>query len=614
MSPRFSKRGRAGLGGLVALAGVIACALAFQAGGAKAAGGTTGPLKLIGSINLSALPDTTGSAAYAGSLTAETVADDEMDDDSFKAGFNPPGSPTAPASVPTPAATPIASAGPELTSSFQGLDHFDTRTRDGGNAFSLEPPDQGLCIGNGQVVESVNDVMTIFDTSGNKLTAPVSMNTFFGLPFAINRTTGVRGPFLSDPKCYYDVATKRFFLTMLEEDPAPSVRAHTLIAVSQTSDARGAWTLYSLDATDDGLNGTPSHPDCPCFGDQPLIGADQNGFYISTNEFPSFVGGFNGAQIYAMSKTALEQGSVPPVVHLQGGALAEGTSYSVQPATSPNGAQSPGTEYFLSALQFGPAPTDNRIAAWAMTNTKSLNNATPNVNLQHVVISSESYAQPIPATQKAGPTPLADLLASLTGQPQPENTLNSNDDRMNQVVYVNGSLWSGVNTEYTDTNGDSESGIAWFKVAPNLNGTQLSAQVVNQGYVAPTGANVLFPSIGVSPAGRAVMAMTLSGSDYYPSAAYSVFNGSGFNSIKIAGAGVGPADGFTGYPAEGGDGVERWGDYSAAVSTPGGTVWIAAEYIAQSCTDAQYNADSTCGGTRTSLANWSTRISAVTTP
>jgi hypothetical protein len=142
-------------------------------------------------------------------------------------------------------------------------------------------------------------------------------------------------------------------------------------------------------------------------------------------------------------------------------------------------------------------------------------------------------------------------------------------------------------------------------------GPHFSANVVNQGYVAPTGENVLFPSIGVTPSGKAVMSMTLSGPDYYPSGAYSVFDGSGFNSIKISGAGVGPADGFTGYPDEGGNGVERWGDYSAAVSTPGGTVWLATEYIAQTCTDAQFAADFTCGGTRTQLANWSTRISAV---
>ena len=37
-------------------------------------------------------------------------------------------------------------------------------------------------------------------------------------------------------------------------------------------------------------------------GDQPLIGADRNGFFITTNEFSIEGPEFNGAQIYAFDK------------------------------------------------------------------------------------------------------------------------------------------------------------------------------------------------------------------------------------------------------------------------------------------------------------------------
>ena len=42
-------------------------------------------------------------------------------------------------------------------------------------------------------------------------------------------------------------------------------------------------------------------------------------------------------------------------------------------------------------------------------------------------------------------------------------------------------------------------------------------------------------------------------------------------------------------------------------------IWIASEYIGQTCTLAQYEAApfGSCGGTRTALANWYTRISQV---
>ncbi len=521
----------------------------------------------------------------------------------------------APTTAPDPTSNnPVTSSNPGA-SGFQGLNHVDTRSQDGGNAFSLEPPDQGLCVGNGFVVEAVNDVMVVFNQSGARVTPTSSMNSFFGLPVAINRTTGERGPFLSDPKCLYDAGTNRFFLTVLEEDPAPSVRAHTLIAVSQTSSPTGSWFLYSIDATDDGLNGTPSNPDCPCFGDQPLIGANADGFFISTNEFPSFVGGFNGAQVYAMSKSGLVSGVAEKVVHINAGTIATpdagGIWYSIQPSTTPPGSptgkgQDKNTEYFLSALQFGPAPLDNRIAVWSLGNTSALVSGNPSaIKLDHTVIASETYGQPPDARQKAGPYPLGQFFG------EGENRLAGNDDRMNQVVYANGNLWSGVNT-VIGSGSSATVGIAYFIVSPHLTGHNLTATMTNQGYVTVAGNSTLYPSIGVNPAGQGVMTFTVSGPDYFPSAAYaSVSATTGAGAVHISGAGVGPADGFTGYAAEGGNGTERWGDYSAAVAGQDGSIWMAAEYISQSCTLAQWTADPTCGGTRTQLANWSTFITHV---
>ena len=53
-------------------------------------------------------------------------------------------------------------------------------------------------------------------------------------------------------------------------------------------------------------------------------------------------------------------------------------------------------------------------------------------------------------------------------------------------------------------------------------------------------------------------------------------------------AGLGPDDGFTSYKAFVGDPPRtRWGDYGAAV-TDGSSIWIASEYIAQTCTLTQY--------------------------
>ena len=47
----------------------------------------------------------------------------------------------------------------------------------------------------------------------------------------------------------------------------------------------------------------------PYLGDYPHIGADANGFYVTTNAYPWCCNGFDGAQIYALSKAQLAAGA-----------------------------------------------------------------------------------------------------------------------------------------------------------------------------------------------------------------------------------------------------------------------------------------------------------------
>lgn len=508
--------------------------------------------------------------------------------------------------VPQPASNALATSNSGF-SGFNGLSHRDQRLAGTGSylntQFSLVPPDQALCVGSGFVVESINTALRVFNTSGAPQTSAIALNQFFGFIPEINRTNGVRGDFTSDPKCYYDSANGgHFFLTILREDTVG--RTHLDFAVTATNDPTGSWNLFDIDSTDDGHNGTPSNPNCPCLGDQPLIGADANGFYITTNEFP-FSGGFNGAQVYAMDKNALEGGSLPAVVHINAGARptpdAGGIWYSIQPATVPEGGSyATDTEYFLSALQFGPAPLDNRIAVWALTGTNTLSSATPAVTLSDAVIASEVYGQPPASDQKSGTLILPGLEAALGVAPVNEKLefLASNDDRMNQVVYAGGYLWSGVNTVIA-SNGSTRVGIAYFIVSPAVSGGQVAGAMANQGYVSLQHDDVLFPSIGVNTAGRGVMTFSIAGPDFFPSSGYAAIDAPhGAGAVHVAGAGANSDDSFGGYVAFGGtDRVDRWGDYSAAVAAADGSIWLASEYIPNA--------------PRTVLANWGTFISNV---
>ena len=95
--------------------------------------------------------------------------------------------------------------------------------------------------------------------------------------------------------------------------------------------------------------------------------------------------------------------------------------------------------------------------------------------------------------------------------------------------------------------------------------------------------------------GRGAIAATLVGPDYFPSAAFLPIDTlTTASAIQIAGAGTAPEDGFTGYRSAPFPGIARWGDYSAAVVSTDGSIWMTAQYIPNL--------------PRTPLANWGTFV------
>ena len=442
--------------------------------------------------------------------------------------------------VPRPVANGLASSNSDLALSLAGLNFEEQRTADGGNQFSLEPPDQALCVGNGFALESVNVVFRIRSSvTGASTSGVAALNPFFTDDHAFVRPAGPFGEDIGDPKCYYDPALNRFFFTVLHLGTDSTTGAldgtgFVNIAVSKSgvpSTDRTQWWHYQLDVTNDGTDGTPSHPACPCFGDQPLIGADQYGFYVTTNEFDlePFGGTFNGAQIYAFDKAALAAGTMK-VQRIEAAPLASSYTtatdipYSLQPASSPSSADwatgSNGTAYLLGALEFskGNVTLDNRIAVWALTNTQSLTTSTPSVQVDDVVVTTQPYGFPPDAVQKDGPTPLADNALAAAGTPKPgngprehENLIAGNDDRMGDAVWANGKLWGALNTIVKTQSGSSQVGAAYFAFTPSVSGGQVSATVAKQGYVTVNKASVLYPAIAMNNAGKGAIVFTVVG-------------------------------------------------------------------------------------------------------
>ncbi|GHF51840.1 hypothetical protein HNQ07_003078 [Deinococcus metalli] len=533
-------------------------------------------------------------------------------------------------------------AAPTLLRSFNGLNHRDTRLANGGNQFSNEPPDQGLCVGNGSVLETVNSVLRVYSTGGTPRTSPVDLNTFNGYPAAINRTTGVYGPSLFDPSCHYDNASGRWFHLTDTLGVAPNgnlTGKNTLdLAVSRTSDPAGEWTVYRLPVHNDGTDGTPNHGNCPCLGDYPHLGVDANGVYITTNEFPLLVDGYNGVNIYALPKAALVAGA--GTLNVVSFYLKDGVSpqpaFTLMPSISPGGdfdKGTRGTEYFVSSLAvFEDSGVSDRLAVWGLTNTASLDSAQPDLTLNVGSVPVMSYAVPPAATQKSGNFPLGQCINDTTlvtslgrgcwrylfnaepAHTEVLSTIDSGDSRVQQVMYTGGKLWTTLGTAVSD-NGVDRVGAAWFVLRPQSNKNKADAQVVNQGVVSVPGNNLLYPTVAVTTAGQAAVGATLVGADHHPSAAYFGLSTSGAGPVQVAAEGAGPQDGFSGYKAFGTPLRPRWGDYGAA-ATDGTSLWLANEYIAQTCTLTQYATApiGSCGATRTALANWGTRITQLGTP
>jgi len=646
---------------------VVAAFTAWPASGAMAESSGQVPLSGAGSAQTGAF-----TPSGAGSLTQGEFP--AGDDDQGPNPYNGTISFSAGAGGgPSTASGPKAKSNPVFNFGFEGLNHYQQRYSRGGNQFSVEPPDQGMCVGNGYVVEVVNDVFNVYSAATGASLLPdntaanivggfprnvdnaVDLNSFYGYPPAINRSTGVRGEFVTDPSCLFDAQTQRFFVVSLTLDPQVkgpcqgvfSCVNHLDLAVSQTSDPTGRWNIYKIDVTNDGTNTGGVNPG-PYLGDYPHMGADANGIYLTTNAYPWHENGFSGAQIYSLSKAQLAAGAASVTMqHIDTSGLVNAPSdagstqpgFTVWPAQSPGTSSfnraNKGTENFLSSNAADEAQnpvsgnagsrTSHQLIVWTMTNTASLGTASPAVSLSNKILTVGQYGVPPKAKQPGSGT------APTTAVPQ-GNCLNdettvtvagtgcwrllvtpaahaagaevvaspdSNDTRMQQVTYANGKLWGALDTALNPDGGPQRAGIAWYIVNPS------TPKVVRSGYLGASGHDFTYPAIGVTPSGRGVMAFTDMGDTTYPSAAYAPIDalvGVGAWNDVPGGVGAAADDGFSGYKQQNFPNPirSRWGDYGAA-AVDGNSIWIASEYIAHACDYTDWGGPFFAGGTGDNL-------------
>ena len=232
------------------------------------------------------------------------------------------------------------------------------------------------------MVGIVNLVIKVYKPNGTTVFGPLNLNDAFSESrrpsfLAILAVTSIQRPNTSS----------RLFSPLIHRVHL----SHTDIGVL-TSNGDFV-TVFQLDTTD------ATNPGCPCFGDQPLFGIDQYNVYISNNEFSILGPEFDGAQIYAISKSQLVKGNPSPnFVHFGNLGIGGTIAASVEPAITVD-TNAP-AEYFLNSLDpFGTF--DNRVGVWAMTNRQVV--STGGIpNLSSKVITSEAYGFPPNAETPVG--------------------------------------------------------------------------------------------------------------------------------------------------------------------------------------------------------------------
>jgi hypothetical protein len=461
--------------------------------------------------------------------------------------------------------------------------------------FDVTPPDEGMAAGTSSagatIVQALNLTVQAFKQSGTPLTSPLPLNDLFSSGTCSG--TVFPGGCITDPRVLWDPQTKHWFITgftfngYVNNNPATPDTQY--VAVSLTSNALGSYRVFSFSTDASALS--PTGTDCPCVGDFDMVGMDNSGFYITTNEFGQT--SYHGANVYAFSKSGL-------ISWANGAPFPGGFNYGVPTLADPFGAyhlapsqvtqnsSSPNTEYFTESDS--NSLSNNALEVFALTGTNSLNSSVA-PPLVATNVATEGYSSPPNAVQKAGPIPLGNLSGAVLPSP-----LQTDFDAVQQTVYANGELYAQLDTGVSSGGGAVHSGAAWFALHPKAGTSSVTVGNDGNGYVQVNG-DILYPSIGVSAHGHGYMAFTISGANNYPTPAYVLFddNQGPTGPIHIQKAGKFPLDDFSCYPAVSGPGC-RYGDYSAT-NAYNGRVYMGAEYI---------NSKTNVGGG--AFTNWATRI------
>ncbi|MCL5884134.1 MAG: fibronectin type III domain-containing protein [Deltaproteobacteria bacterium] len=436
-------------------------------------------------------------------------------------GTLPPAEPAL--AAPFLASSPSPSA-PVLDSSFAGLGNPPATQGD------VIPPDTMGAVGPNHIVSLLNSDFGVFDKTTGVVLQKISLQSFWA---SLGTAAGEPANFPFDTKVLYDTSSARFFAVTLGGTNAPN--SWILAAVSASSDPTGPWNKWAIDADLD--NNAPQFNN---WADFPGVGLDGNNLYVSANMF-SNGNTFQYGKIWVLPKPQLLSGSASlSWTEFRDPA---GSSFSMQPAHTFGLAAA---EYFIYEGNSGQlllARIDNSAG-------------TPTWHAPTAVAVAPYVS-----------------VSALPGAPQSgnDNTIDTSDTRLLNVVYRADSLWT-VHTVQSPATVKTE--VAWYQIDPG------TATVLSQGRISDPTRWYYYPSIGVNANGDVAVGMSGSSATEFVGGYYTARRftdpGGTMQQVSLLKAGEQP------YFKTLGGADNRWGDYSATVVDPNGNLrfWTVQEYAA----------------------------------
>ncbi|CAI5501133.1 unnamed protein product [Closterium sp. Naga37s-1] len=233
------------------------------------------------------------------------------------------------------------------------------------------------------------------------------------------------------------------------------------------------------------------------------------------------------------------------------------------------------------------------VGAFAITGTSAL--GTPEaeslVEPHCAAVNTPLYFNPLPVEQKPGPVPLAWKMNQTIKPIGPAYT-----DARGVVVFPGKrQMWLGFMSAFGKDMSASAAVVRLrLSLRPQRKWRPFRVFLERFKAVGMGGGNSLIqPTIALNRHGKGIIAASLAGRSFYPSAAYATLNANvDIGRVVVAGAGKAPLDDYKGYRE--GATEHRYGDYMAATVDEEGNAWAAVQYVA--------------GEPRSEWSNWATYV------